>query len=254
MRVAQPAPTTVSQTSKPQTAVAATPAVETKPAAELTKAPDIRRPVPGPIVDFFQPDRQTRAKQGEQLGQIADGTRSGSLTEQETQTLLKEQQAIADAQKAAMADGKLTFGEKVKLGMMQFQAARNIQNATTNGDRDVFARFDKDAQTQANQIDQIASGRTNGNITNSEAGKLLGQQASIAGTRGAGGPLGNWMTDFKQNEAQKDINLHSKPGTQIDFGDITFPPPRPLPEPLPFPREPRPLPEPVPFRPTTFAG
>ncbi|MBN1208875.1 MAG: hypothetical protein JXB05_28715 [Myxococcaceae bacterium] len=249
MRVSQPSSAPVSRTSQSQAQVANKPAVETQPAGEL-------RHVPGPIVDFFKPDAKTRAKQGEQLGQIADGTRNGSLTEKETQALLKEQQAIADAQKAAMADGKLTLGEKLKLGMMQSQAQRNIDSAAGNRDRDVFARFDQDAQTQANQIDQIAAGRTHGNITNSEAGKLLGQQASIAGSRDSNGQLGNLLTDFKQSQAQKDIDLHSKPGTQIDLGDLKpLPFPRPLPEPLPFPRpEPRPLPEPMSSRPPFFVA
>jgi hypothetical protein len=209
-----------SRPSETQSLVATKPALESKPAAELKCLPGHG------IVDggcFPQlpvkpgADAQTRATQGNQLHTIADGVRNGSLTEQEAQKLLTEQQAIADAQKAAMADGKLTMGERLKLGLMQHRADQNIQKATHNNERDVFAFFDKDAQRQAGQIDQIANGRTNGNITNFEAGKLLGQQAKIAGARDNHGPFGGLLTDMQQDKAAKDIARHSKPGTQLDF-------------------------------------
>ncbi|MBN1208877.1 MAG: hypothetical protein JXB05_28725 [Myxococcaceae bacterium] len=186
-------------------------------------------------------DARTRATQGDQLHQIADGVRNGSLTEKEAETLLKEQQAISNAQRDAMADGKLTLGERLKLGMMQARADHNIDRLQNNFSRDTFALLDADAQRQAGQIDQIANGRTNGNITNYEAGKLLGQQASIADSRDNSGPFSNFVTDFKQDQAQNDIARHSKPGTQFDFHPLPFPGPRPLPRPFPLP-EPLPLP------------
>jgi hypothetical protein len=210
--------------SETQSLVAPKPAVGGKP-AEL-------KPLPGrPVDSFFDPslikrpaDAQTRATQGNQLHDIADGVRNGSLTEQEAQKLLTEQQAIADAQKAAMADGKLTLGEKLKLGLMQHRADQNIDSAKGNKDRDVFAAFDKDAQRQAGQIDQLANGRTRGTITNSEAGKLIGQQAKIADARDNRGPFANVLTDIQQNQAQKDLDKHSKPGTQLDFNIKDLPP------------------------------
>jgi hypothetical protein len=226
MRVNTSSPAVASRPSETKSLVATKPAVETKP------APGIKH-LPGhSIVDggcFPQlpvkpsADTKTRAKQGDQLHDIADGVRNGSLTEKEAQKLLAEQQKIADAQKAAMADGKLDLGEKLKLGMMQRQAEQNINSATHNSERDVFARFDKDAQRQASQIDQIANGRTNGNITNSEAGKLLGQQAHIAGARDNHSSLGGVFTDYQQDQAQKDIDRHSKPGTQFDFKPLPMP-------------------------------
>jgi hypothetical protein len=162
-------------------------------------------------------DAGTRAAQGSQLHEIADGVRNGSITKEEATGLLDEQKAIANAQREAMADGHLSFFERIKLAGMQGRAERNIQGAEHNFSRDFFAPLKESAQTQASQIDQIANGRTNGNITNSEAGKLLGQQASISAGRDNGGFIGQLMTDIQQRQAQGDIDRHSRPGTQIDF-------------------------------------
>jgi hypothetical protein len=220
MRVNTPSPAVVARPSETKSLVA------TKPTPEGTAGTKVKH-LPGHgIVDggCFPPfptkptaDAKTRATQGDQLHDIADGVRNGSLTEQEAETLLNEQKAIADAQKAAMADGKLSLGEKLRLSLMQGRAGQNIDRASHNSQRDVFAHFDSDAQRQAAQIDQIANGRTNGNITNSEAGKLLGQQAQIADARDNTGGLSGLVADLKQAQAQKDIDRHSKPGTQFDF-------------------------------------
>lgn len=174
-------------------------------------------------------DAGTRATQGSQLHKIGEGVATGALTKQETETLLKEQEAIANYQRDAMADGRLSLGERFGLAVLQGRAQQNIDRATNNFSRDFFATMDMSAQVQAHQIHQIADGRTNGNITNREAGKLLGQQSSIADSRENSGPLSNLFTHVRQSEAQKDIHLHNKPGTQIDFGDFK-------PRPLPFPK------------------
>lgn len=207
--------------------------VAPKPAPEGKPLPDIRH-LPGHLptdTGCFPPfppkrpaDAQTRATQGDQLHDIAEGVRNGSVTEKEAQKLLAEQQKIADAQKAAMADGKLTLGERLHLAMMQNRAGQNIDSAQGNKDRDFFAAFDKDAQRQAGQIDQLANGRTSGTITNSEAGKLIGQQADIAGARDNTGVFSQALTNLQQNEAQKDLDRHSKPGTQFDFDIKRLPP------------------------------
>jgi hypothetical protein len=171
-----------------------------------------------PLSNFLRPDFQSRATQGNQLHQIADGVRSGSLTEREAQGLLKEQEAISNYQKSAMADGRLSLGERIHLAVMQGQAQGHISSARGNFERDFFAGFDSQAQRQAGQIDQIANGRANNTITNSEAGKLLGQQADIASTLGSSNPwVKHLLGDLQQAAAQSDITRHSRPGTQIDF-------------------------------------
>jgi hypothetical protein len=230
------------------------PAVETKPALEGKPAVGIK-PMPGhSIVDggcfppFPRPTADAHARtQGRQIGEIADGVRNGSITEQEAEKLLKQQQELTKAHTEAKADGKVTKEEALRLRLMEAKANLSIHMAANNKDRDVFARFDGDAQRQANQLDQLANGRSNGNITNSEASKLLGQQVAIADARGdADSPIENFMLDRQLDQADRDIKHHSRPGTQFGPFKPPFPTPLPLPfpRPLPLPELPRPLPLP----------
>ncbi|WP_224366579.1 hypothetical protein [Hyalangium versicolor] len=248
MKVTTPAQTTVTAAAKPATpSIVAGGCFPKPPVPTLPTLPN--------LPDIFSPDRKTRATQGNQLHEIADGVRSGSITAQESETLLKEQQAIADAQKQAMSDGKLSLAEKLKLGLMQARADRNIQQASHNGSRDFFAPLNANAQRQAGQIDQLATGRTNGNITNSEASKLLGQQVEIADARGdADSKPEAAQLQSQLSKADGDIARHSKPGTQLDVLPFPHPLPLPLPKPLPtlpkpLPTLPRPLPHPLPSKP-----
>lgn len=201
------------------------------------------RPLPFPLPPIFRPDTQTRATQASQLNQIADGVRNGSITAQEAEKLLAEQAKIAGYQRQAMADGFLSQEERLRLSVMQTTAALNTFVASHNGDRNAFARFDGTAQQQAAQIDQIAQGRRNGNITNSEAGHLLRDQVEIADARGdADSPREHLELRNLLSEASRDIKYHSQPGTQFQWKPFPLPGPvMPKPRPLPFP-EPRPLP------------
>jgi hypothetical protein len=167
--------------------------------------------------------------QGRQLHEIAEGVRNGSITAQEAERLLAQQEAISKATEQAMADGKLTQGEKLKLQLQQAQAAYNIYQAGNNSQRDAGARWSTTAQTQANQIDQIANGRRNGNITASEASGLLDQQERIADVRGGNSWFGDILAGFMQWQAGDDIRWKSLPGDQTKWGwDNVFPLPRPV--------------------------
>jgi hypothetical protein len=267
MRVNTPAAApAVAQTSETKPAAittAAKPAVGTevksavapaaKPAVGFAKADgfqggveggQIRRPGPYPMPPIFQGDAKTRATQANQLDQIAQGVRNGSITAQESEKLLAEQAKISDYQKQAMADGFLSREEQLKLNVMQAGAALSTFQAANNGDRNAFAKLDGNAQRQADQISQIADGRRSGNVTNSEAGNLLRDQVAIADARGdADSPGERIALNQKLNAADRDIKYHSLPGNQFDFEPVPWPRPEPLPfpKPLPFP-EPRPLP------------
>lgn len=204
--------------------------------AELTRGgcvkPDLHcQPWPRP-----GGDRQART-QGNHLERIADGLRDGSITQDEAQKLLKQQEAIAKATQAAKADGIVTRAEAAQLAAMQRKASRDIFQAENNCQHNPFAAFDGTAQRQASQLDQIAQGRENGTITHREAGHLLRDQAAIAGAAsGANGWLGQAMVDYLQDREQGDINYHSLPGTQPRWPDFnSLPGVRPLPEPLPLP-------------------
>jgi hypothetical protein len=174
--------------------------------------------------------------QGRQLHEIAEGVRNGSITAEEAERLLAQQESISKATDQAMADGKLTQEEKLRLQLMQAQADYNIYRAGNNNQRDLGARWNHTAQAQANQIDQIAHGRGNGNITASEATGLLDQQERIADLRGSGSWFGELLAGFMQWQAGGDISWKSLPGDQTKWGGWDgFP--RPLPV-TPLPRRP----------------
>ncbi len=286
MRVPSPAAPAVAQTTETKApAVAA--AVETKPAvsAEVKSAvapaakpavghvktdafqgiveggcfPPFPKPGPYPLPgpgplppfppDVFKPDAKTRATQANQLDQIAQGVRNGSITAQESERLLAEQAKISDYQNRAMSDGFLSQEERLQLGVMQAGAALSTYQAANNGDRNAFARWDNTAQRQANQISQIADGRRSGNITNSEAGHLLRDQVEIADARGDADSFGEQLAlNGKLNSADRDIRYHSQRGNQFHFEPQPWPGPTPLPLPKPIPLpQPLPLPEPGPI-------
>jgi hypothetical protein len=215
----------------------------TRPLPHPLPFPGDIKPGPFPLPPFFPGDAKTRNTQANQLDQISQGVRSGSITAQESEKLLAEQAKISDYQKQAMSDGFLSKEERLRLDVMQAGAALNTFQAANNGDRNAFARFDNTAQRQANQISQIADGRRSGNITNSEAGHLLRDQVEIADARGDADSFGEHLAlNGKLNAADRDIKYHGQKGTQPHFK------PLPWPQPLPMPRpEPLPLPKPLPF-------
>jgi hypothetical protein len=188
---------------------------------------------PFPFPPFPRPGDANGRTQGRQLHDIAEGVRNGSITSQEAERLLQQQENIAKATDKAMADGKLSPLERLQLQAMQTQADLSIYRAGHNGQRDLGARWDSGAQRQADQIDRIASGRANGNITANEATGLLDQQEQIADLRDVGGWLGHMLTNFVQNMAEGNISFHSLRGDQDKWG------PFPLPT-LPFPSRPLP--------------
>ncbi|KFE60809.1 hypothetical protein [Hyalangium minutum] len=202
--------------------------------------PSIPFPLP-----FPRPGDADGRTQGRQLHDIAEGVRNGSITSQEAERLLQQQESISKATDKAMADGKLTTAEKLQLRAMQAQADLSIYQAGHNGQRDLGARWDSGAQTQAAQIDRIANGRANGNITANEATGLLDQQEQIADVRGDfGGWLGDMVTNFMQHVADGNISFHNLKGDQDKWGPYPVPtlplPSRPLPPGLNQPLNTRP--------------
>jgi hypothetical protein len=200
-------------------------------------------PGPHPMPPPLFGDAKTRATQANQLDQISQGVRNGSITAQESEKLLAEQAKISDYQRQAMSDGFLSQEERLKLNVMQAGAALNTYQAANNGDRNAFARFDGTAQRQADQISRIADGRRSGNITNTEAGHLLRDQVEIADARGDADSFGERIAlNQKLGAADRDIKYHGQKGTQFHFEPLPWPQPVPLPRP-----EPMPIPKPLPF-------
>jgi hypothetical protein len=221
----------VATSSKPAAALEASPAVATasKPAVGFAKndAFGLTRPpsLEGALPTRYPQDLSVRNNQARQLDQIAQGVSSGSITAQEAEGLLNQQAKINDYQKKAMSDGFLSHEEQKQLDLMQREASRDILNATSNGDRNLFARLDGNAQRQAEQIGRIADGRRNGNITNTETGELLRGQGAIADARGdADSPAEKLALAAKLNAANREIGYHSLGGEQSHARPI---PPRP---------------------------
>jgi hypothetical protein len=207
------------------------------------------RPLPYPLPPINLGDAKTRTTQANQLDQIAQGVRNGSITAQESERLLAQQAKISDYQKQAMSDGFMSQEERLRLDVMQSGAALSTFQAANNGDRNAFARLDGNAQRQADQISRIADGRRSGNVTNTEAGELLRDQVEIADARGDADSAAEFTAlNGKLNAADKEINYHSKAGTQFHFKPLPWPQPIPMPTPLPLPQPiPMPAPQPLPF-------
>lgn len=73
-------------------------------------------------------DRATTQAQAQQVGQIANGIRSGELTGREASSLLSNQANISRDMAQARSDGKVDLSERLRIGLQQSQAGRDIQN------------------------------------------------------------------------------------------------------------------------------
>lgn len=159
------------------------------------------------------------ATQAKQLHQIADGVRSGKLSAKVAETLLKGQQDIFTATSAAMADGKLTAKESIELAARRSNAQKALDAALKGGKPSLGSvlGLDKNAKTQAAQLDKLATGIATGNITRAETGHLLGQQVTIADARGDADTAAekNGVSN-KLASADKELERHGKAGTQLD--------------------------------------
>ncbi|WP_224243486.1 hypothetical protein [Hyalangium gracile] len=237
LNLVPPAPTTPASqpTAEAVPAKGLEAAIFTKPLAEKKLAGHS-------LIDSFSDkrplgERGVDATQSNQLNQIADGVRNGTISAGESQKLLTEQQGISDATRSAVADGKLSLDERRKLNLMQTLAGMNISEAGEKGIPDLGIRLkEEDGSRQAGQIDTLAEGISNGNITNSEASKLLGKQADISEARGPslGGDKLDTLFDKKPlnkegslerklDAADRDLARHGKPGTQLAPNPNRFP-------------------------------
>lgn len=172
------------------------------------------------IGDLFEAARVNKAvsnTQAGQLHQVADGLRKGTLNAQEAETILKSQQEFNTKLRSANSDGKLTAKEQIELQLVQQNLQKQI-DAAVKGPRSlasVVAGLDKSAGRQAAQLDKLADGLAQGNVTRNEAGTLLRQQAEIADARGDADSVGERVeVGSLLNKADKTLESYSKPGSQ----------------------------------------
>lgn len=75
----------------------------------------------------FGRERSMTQTQAAQVGQIADGIRSGALSGREASSLLRDQADLSREISEARADGKLEPSERLRIGFEQASAGRDIQ-------------------------------------------------------------------------------------------------------------------------------
>jgi CRISPR/Cas system-associated endoribonuclease Cas2 len=88
----------------------------------------------------FGRDRATTQAQAQQVGQIADGIRSGDLTGREASVLLRNQANLSRDMVNARADGKIDISERMSLSLNQWQAGRDIQRESSDFEKAPHAR------------------------------------------------------------------------------------------------------------------
>jgi hypothetical protein len=125
-----------------------------------------------------------KQEQGALMNKIAEGVKSGKITPQELGKLMQGVQQLAQATKAASADGNVTAAEAANLQKMSMDNALNTKSAFENGDKSSFAAFNPATQNQAQQLSSIAQGLEQGTISNLELTDLAEEQGALAEAQG----------------------------------------------------------------------
>jgi len=125
-----------------------------------------------------------KQEQGALMNKIAEGVKSGKITPQELGKLMQGVQQLAQATKAASADGNVTAAEAANLQKMSLDNALNTKSAFENGDKSSFAAFNPATQNQAQQLSSIAQGIEQGTISNLELTDLAEEQGALAEAQG----------------------------------------------------------------------
>jgi hypothetical protein len=89
----------------------------------------------------FTRDPSLAQAQANQVGQIADGIRSGALSGREASSLLTGQANISRQTADARADGKVDLSERLRLGLAQSKAGRDIQRESSDFEKAPHGRL-----------------------------------------------------------------------------------------------------------------
>ncbi|HAM73256.1 MAG TPA: hypothetical protein DCM86_16595 [Verrucomicrobiales bacterium] len=159
-------------------------------------------------------------RQGAQHERIAEGVKSGQLTESKAQGLRQEQQAIRTEKQAYKADGVVTPAERKDLHQDQNQASKDIYNAKHN---DQVATPPAGGaptppplpaprninQRQWEQQARIAQGVKSGQLTAAETKSLEATQKQIRTEEKAYRADGK-LTGAERKDLNQDLNAASK--------------------------------------------
>lgn len=179
-------------------------------------------PNPNPTLKdrLLTADRSARLADGQadQLEDIQQGVRNGTVSQEEAARLLSQQSRISSATARATADGVVTAAEAAQIRRLQAQADNSIFEATTSREFRTSTQDPSVTQRQAEQIATIAEGVRNGTLTGAEARQLLTEQVGIANAVGqqqdafGGDPLAGLQVQLRQLLAG--LNIHRE---QSDF-------------------------------------
>lgn len=125
-------------------------------------------------------------RMSEQIKQIQEGLKNGTITQAEAQKLLGQQSKVADLLKQVQADGVVTGREARQLARALGNADKNIFTQATNSQRgmpDLGLNPVRNAQQE--QLGQLADMAANGGNGVVDMGDLLRDQAGIAGATNA---------------------------------------------------------------------
>lgn len=114
------------------------------------------------------------------LREIAQGLKSGALTQQEGAQSLERQQHISGLLEEARADGTVSPLERFVIEFHQFVAFLEQFCATHNSARGTSTNVQDLLAKQENHLDRIAEGLEKGSLTGAETAHLLEQQAAAA--------------------------------------------------------------------------
>ena len=121
-----------------------------------------------------------KEQQGALLGKIAEGVSKGTITPKELGQLMQGVQQLAQATKAASADGKITTGEAMNLSKLATDNVLNLKSSFENGAKAPLAALNPMAQAAAQQLTAMSQGVQQGRINNAELGQLAQGQGALA--------------------------------------------------------------------------
>ncbi|WP_395846658.1 hypothetical protein [Cystobacter fuscus] len=147
-------------------------------------APGAQGGVSLPFAAQAQVLNNVKQEQAALMGKISEGVKSGKITPQELGKLMQGVQKLAEATRAASADGNVTAEEAVNLQKMSMENITNTKSAFENGDKASFASINPASQQQAQQLNDIAQGLADGSISNLELTDLAEEQGALAEAQG----------------------------------------------------------------------
>ena len=121
-----------------------------------------------------------------QTGRIKAGVEDGSLTKREAGRLIGQQKRVGKMAEDMKSDGKVTFGERIKLERAQDKASRSIFRQRHDEQGEMGPKPDYEQwspgvnKRQRNQKFRVGQGIRSGSLTKEEAQGIIGKERELA--------------------------------------------------------------------------